>query len=39
MQNQFNPSPDSGFDDPEIQIAAPAFGSAIQAGYQGPMAS
>jgi hypothetical protein len=38
-QNQFNPSPDSGFDDPTVQIADPAFGTAIQAGYQGPMAS
>jgi hypothetical protein len=39
MPNQFNPSPDSGFDDPTIQIADPAFGTAIKAGYQGPMAS
>lgn len=39
MPNQFQPSPDSGFDDPTVQIADPAFGTAIQAGYQGPMAS
>ncbi|KAG4432202.1 hypothetical protein IFR05_012325 [Cadophora sp. M221] len=38
-QNTFNPDPASGFDDPTIQIANPAFGTAIQAGYQGPMAS
>lgn len=38
-QDQFNPSPSSGFDDPTLQIADPAFGTAIQAGYQGPMAS
>lgn len=39
MPNQFNPSPSSGFDDPTVQIVDPAFGTAIQAGYQGPMAS
>jgi hypothetical protein len=37
--DQFNPSPSSGLDDPTIQIADAAFGTAIQAGYQGPMAS
>ena len=37
--NEFNPSPNSGFDDPTIQIADPSFATAIQAGYQGPMAS
>jgi hypothetical protein len=37
--NQFNPNPSSGFDDPTVQITDPAFGTAIQAGYQGPMAS
>ena len=39
MPDEFNPSPSSGLDDPTIQIADPAFGTAIQAGYQGPMAS
>lgn len=39
MPNQFNANPASGFDDPTIQIADPAFGTAIKAGYQGPMAS
>jgi hypothetical protein len=37
--NEFNPSPSSGFDDPTLQVADPAFGTHIQAGYQGPMAS
>ena len=37
--NEFNPSPDSGLDDPTIQIADPSFATAIKAGYQGPMAS
>jgi hypothetical protein len=37
--NEFNPSPDSGFDDPTIQIVDPSFATAIRAGYQGPMAS
>jgi len=35
----FNPNPLSGFDDPTVNIADPAFGTAIAAGYQGPMAS
>lgn len=39
MPNQFNPSPSSGLDDPTVQIADPSFATAIQAGYQGPMAS
>src|SRR3982074_3257731 len=39
MPNQFNPAPNSGLDDPTVQIADPAFATAIQAGYQGPMAS
>ena len=37
--NEFNPSPDSGFDDPTIQIADPSFATAIDAGYQGPFSS
>jgi hypothetical protein len=37
--NQFNPAPNSGFDDPTVQIADPSFATAIKAGYQGPMAS
>jgi hypothetical protein len=37
--NEFNPSPSSGFDDPTSQVADPAFGTFIQAGYQGPMDS
>src|SRR5205814_3192862 len=39
QSNRFSPSPSSGFDDPTIQIADPSFGTAIQAGYQGPMAA
>jgi hypothetical protein len=39
QNNQFNPDPLSGFDDPTIDIVNAAFGTAIQAGYQGPMAS
>jgi hypothetical protein len=38
-QPRFNPNPLSGFDDPTIDIANPAFGTAIAAGYQGPFAS
>lgn len=37
--NQFNPDPQSGFDDPTINIADPSFATAIEAGYQGPFAS
>ena len=37
--NEFIPAPDSGLDDPTIQIADPSFATAIRAGYQGPMAS
>lgn len=37
--NRFSPDPASGLDDPTIQIADPSFATAIQAGYQGPMAS
>jgi hypothetical protein len=37
--NQFNPAPDSGLNDPTVQIADPSFGTAIEAGYQGPFAS
>jgi len=37
--NEFNPAPNSGFDDPTVQIADPSFATAIKAGYQGPMAS
>ncbi|KAK3621122.1 hypothetical protein LTR56_022986 [Elasticomyces elasticus] len=37
--SQFNPDPASGFDDPTVDIADPSFGTAIAAGYQGPMAS
>jgi hypothetical protein len=39
QMNTFSPDPSSGFDDPTINIADPSFGTAIQAGYQGPMAS
>lgn len=39
QQAQFQPDPNSGFDDPTIDIASPAFGTAIAAGYQGPFAS
>jgi hypothetical protein len=39
LPGEFNPNPSSGFDDPTIDIADPAFATAIQAGYQGPMAS
>lgn len=39
QNNQFNPDPAAGFDDPTINIADPSFGTAIAAGYQGPMAS
>ena len=39
QQPRFQPSPDSGYDDPTIDIASPAFGTAIAAGYQGPFAS
>lgn len=38
-QPRFQPNPSSGFDDPTIDIANPAFGTAIAAGYQGPFAS
>ena len=38
-QPRFQPDPNSGFDDPTIDIANPAFGTAIAAGYQGPFAS
>jgi hypothetical protein len=37
--NTFNPDPAAGFGDPTINIADPSFGTAIAAGYQGPMAS
>jgi hypothetical protein len=37
--NTFSLDLSSGFDDPTINIADPSFGTAIQAGYQGPMAS
>lgn len=37
--NQFQPNPNSGFDDPTVDIASPAFGTTIAAGYQGPFAS
>ncbi|OQV09875.1 hypothetical protein CLAIMM_13953 [Cladophialophora immunda] len=37
--SEFNPDPQSGFDDPTIDIADPSFATAIQAGYQGPFAS
>jgi len=37
--NEFNPAPDSGLDDPTIQIADPSFATAINVDYQGPMAS
>lgn len=39
QQPRFNPNPNSGFDDPTFDIANPAFGTAIAAGYQGPFAS
>jgi hypothetical protein len=39
QMNTFNPDPAAGFDDPTINIAAPSFGTAIAAGYQGPIAS
>ncbi|KAK9242604.1 hypothetical protein V1506DRAFT_546958 [Lipomyces tetrasporus] len=32
LPNQFNPDPASGFDDPTIQIADPAFATAIKQG-------
>jgi hypothetical protein len=38
-QSAFNPDPASGFDDSTIDIADASFGTAIAAGYQGPMAS
>lgn len=38
-QPRFQPSPNSGYDDPTIDIANPAFGTAIAEGYQGPFAS
>ncbi|KAK3680936.1 hypothetical protein LTR37_021028 [Vermiconidia calcicola] len=38
-QPRFRPSPNSGFDDPTVNIASPAFGTAIAEGYQGPFAS
>lgn len=38
-QPRFRPDPNSGYDDPTIDIASPAFGTAIAAGYQGPFAS
>ncbi|KIW86458.1 hypothetical protein Z517_01856 [Fonsecaea pedrosoi CBS 271.37] len=37
--SEFNPDPQSGYDDPTIDIADPSFATAIQAGYQGPFAS
>ena len=37
--SEFNPDPQAGYDDPTIDIADPSFATAIQAGYQGPMAS
>jgi hypothetical protein len=39
QMNTFNPDPAAGFDDPTVNIADPSFGTAIAAGYQGPMAS
>ncbi|KAL7904853.1 hypothetical protein GGI35DRAFT_484069 [Trichoderma velutinum] len=39
LPDQFQPNPLSGFDDPTINIADPSFATAIQEGYQGPMAS
>ena len=36
---EFNPDPESGYDDPTIDIADPSFATAIQVGYQGPFAS
>lgn len=38
-QPRFQPGPSSGYDDPTVDIASPAFGTAIAAGYQGPFAS
>lgn len=37
--SEFNPDPQSGYDDPTIDIADPSFATAIEAGYQGPFAS
>ncbi|OCT52690.1 hypothetical protein CLCR_10077 [Cladophialophora carrionii] len=37
--SEFQPDPDSGYDDPTIDIADPSFATAIAAGYQGPFAS
>jgi len=37
--SEFSPDPQSGYDDPIIDIADPSFATAIQAGYQGPFAS
>ncbi|KAF2670242.1 hypothetical protein BT63DRAFT_439316 [Microthyrium microscopicum] len=39
QNNAFNPDSLSGLDDPTIDIENGAFGTAITAGYQGPMAS